>query len=207
MNLFSTSAGKSARQVSFEDLYMSRGINLEGIIRQAFSKTLEDKTPPHFRGRGYMADHMSWNIAGLLKENFGSLILQDEYKRLYLNLDRRVRVYFKKLNGKFAPDNVITEHVKDLNSMSLKLNDEPINVLYAGFRIRLDQFWDELKGCYLLEMKTVTKPNWVTDLSVLTSTLNNNISSVVKPLANIQLPDSIQVTGKIGQENQEKKSN
>lgn len=187
--LFEVEDGKSKRQKSYEELYVSHGVDFDPIFEEAHKLTLVDATPEIFRGRGYMAYHMNWNLLGLVKERFKDKIEFDKYGRMFYPIDSRTRVYFKKLNDKYAPDNVTTDHVRELNSMSMFYGEDSITVLYAGFKISEQHGWHELQGCYLVEMKTLNKPNWVSDISELSYEINKSL--IYTPITTIHLPDEL----------------
>lgn len=158
---------RSPRQKEIEELYVNKGFDFDPIFREALAKILKDDTPSLFRGRGYNAYHMNWMIIGLLKEYYPEYMKLDEEKRNYFQLDNNARIYFKKLDWKHRPENVPTKHVKTLNSMRLMFQEETITVLYAGFRLREDKFWDDFNGCYLVEMKHQNRTNFVSKLEDL----------------------------------------
>jgi len=128
---------------------------------------------------------------------------QDEYDRWYYALEKDARVYFKKLDHKFRPNNIVTRHVEELNSMMLLLDDEPTTVLYAGFRLHMDKFWDELDGCYLVEMRNSKRTNFVSDLSELGAHVNSR-KPVITIAASTEVAGDIIVTPKRAQGNENK---
>lgn len=193
-NLFGIDEGKSNRQKMYEEIYVNHGIDFDPIFQEAHQLTLNDETPENFRGRGFMAYHMNWNLLGLLKERFNGIIEFDEHGRLFYPLNSRTRIYFKKLNDKFAPDNVKTKHVEDLNCMSMLYGDDSITVLYAGYKVNENQGWHEFDGCHLVEMKNLKEPNWISDTAELSYKINRN--RIHKPITTIQLPDELVITSK-----------
>jgi hypothetical protein len=191
-NLFDPGDGKSTRQVRIENFYVNNGMDLEPIFRQALDKTLNNDTPKGYRGRGFMATNMNWNVIGLLKETYPERMYVDAHKRDYFLLKKGIRIYFKKLDHHNCPNNIITNNVKSLNSMQLLLNDNPITILYAGFRIREDKYWDDISGSYLLEMKNVKALNWCSSLEDLALDISKNIPEVT-PIFTANIPNEIVV--------------
>lgn len=190
--LFDMYEGKSERQKTLEELYITNGVDFDPVFEEALKLTLEDTTPEIFRGRGFMATHMNWHLVGLLKQKYKDKMSVDKFKRDYYRLNENVRIYFKKLNNNFAPENVVTDHVKELNS--LFGCDDKTTVLYAGFNIERNKNWNELAGTYLVEMKTLKKTNWVSDLTELSYKINK--STIYTPMTLIELPDEIILTHK-----------
>lgn len=163
--------GKSSRQKAAEDLYVGAGIDYEGIIQEAYQLTMAQaaKDPPHFKGRSYMATRMNWNMQGLLQERYPHLIQFDEEKRIYVQLDEKTRMYFKKLDKKYRPQNIPTKHVRELNSAQGNLfGNTNVSILYAGFRLKKDGIWEDM-DCFVVEMKSLKRAGWVTSLSELAS--------------------------------------
>ncbi|GJM27579.1 MAG: hypothetical protein DHS20C17_02140 [Cyclobacteriaceae bacterium] len=194
--LYGIDEGKSIRQNRLESLYITKGINIEPTFHQAFDLTKQDATPPHFRGRGWWAHHMNWYAVGLLRKSFSDLMDKDDCGRPFLILDKHVRIYFKKLNNKYMPDNIVTKHVRDMNTMSLKFDDDTITVLYAGFRVNKN--WDEILGCNLVEMQSLNEPCWISDLTELGEKMISDDKVEVRPITPpVVIPDEITVTGKL----------
>lgn len=181
---------RSPRQIEMENLYISKGYDFEPIFKEALARILKDDTPASFRGRGYNAYHMNWMVIGILKELYPKLMKVDEEKRNYFQLDKNVRVYFKKLDSKHRPENVVTGHVKNLNSMRLLFNEEATTVLYAGFRLREDKYWDDFTGCFLVEMKHLKRTNWVSKLEDLAFEISKN-QPTTTPIFKADIPSEI----------------
>lgn len=187
-NLFESKEGKSARQIEIEELYIKKGIDFVPIIKEALNETIRNPTPNKFRGRGFMASNMNWTLIGLLKENYSKYMMVDQHKRDYFLLDNNVRVYFKKLDKKNRPNNIITKHVSELNSMQLLFKEET-TILYAGFRIREDIYWDDIL-CHLVEMKNPSRPNWVSSMEELAYQMDIRKTNN-KPIFRADIPDEI----------------
>lgn len=186
---------RSPRQAEMTNLYIEKGFDFEPIFREALARILKDDTEAHFRGRGYDALHMNWTVIGLLKEAYPDYMKTDEEKRNYFLLDKNVRIYFKKLDSKHRPENVVTGHVTCLNTMRMLFKEDATTILYAGFRIREDEFWDDLSGCYLVEMKDLKRTNWVSRLDDLAFEISKR-QVVSTPIFKADIPDSIVFTSK-----------
>jgi hypothetical protein len=193
-NLFGIDEGKGVRQKLYENLYVNHGVDFEPVFYEAHQMTLNDPTPDIYRGRGFMANHMNWHLLGLLKQRYRDKMKADKYERPYYSIDENTRVYFKKLNEKYAPENVTTDHVRELNSMSLFYGQDQLTVLYAGFKIPENRRWAEISGCFLVEMKTLKEPNWVSDLSELGYEISK--AGIIAPITTIELPEEIILTPK-----------
>lgn len=187
---------RTPRQIEMEELYVNKGFDFEPTFREALAKILKDETPANYRGRGYNAYHMNWMVVGLLKENYPEYMKVDEEKRDYFQLAKNVRIYFKKLDSKHRPENVVTGHVKTLNSMRLMFKEETITVLYAGFRLREDKFWDDFSGCFLVEMKHLKRTNWVSKLEDLAFAISKR-QTISTPIFKANIPESITFKSKI----------
>jgi hypothetical protein len=186
--LFEIPKWKSDRQQEVEARYLAEGIDLEPIFYTALEKTLNNSTPYTHRGRNFMPSTMNGNIIGTLRELNPERMLVDVTGRDYFFLDKETRIYLKKLDERYCPQNIPTNHVRRLNSMELLLEDNPITVLYAGFRLQEDIIWDALKGCYLVEMKGLRSTNWVSDLAELASDMTLPLQPVV-PITPLQPGD------------------
>ena len=192
-NFFDSDEGKSVRQIEIENLYVSKGIDLEPVFKEALIETIRNPTPIKYRGRGFMANHMNWNLIGMLKETYPDYMEIDSYKRDYFLLEKNVRIYFKKLDSKNRPSNIITKHVAELNSMQLFYHNET-TILYGGFRLRSDKHWDDIT-CNLLEMKNLKQPNWVSSLEDLAYTIAKNKLEQT-PMFKANLPEQIIIRAK-----------
>lgn len=187
--LFDLQAGKSNRQIEIENLYVNKGIDLEPILKEALIETIRNPTPKKYRGRGFMANNMNWTVIGMLKETYPDFMRIDQHKREYLLLEKNVRVYFKKLDSKNRPTNIITKHVSELNTMQLLFKDEPTTILYAGFRLREDKHWDDIT-CNLVEMKNLKKANWVSSMEYLAYEIDKR-KTINTPIFKAELPKEI----------------
>lgn len=192
--LFDKNEGKLNRQVDIEHLYIENGVDFEPDLREALAVILKNTTPKKYRGRGFMANIMNWTMIGHLIEKYPERMRVDSHQRNYYALDRQTRIYFKKLDKYYRPNNIPTNHVREMNSMGLLFKENPTTVLYAGFRIRQDQYWDDI-SCYLVEMKNMKTANWVSDLSDLSIAIAKS-KSPVSPISKASLPDKLVVTMK-----------
>ncbi|HWK03750.1 MAG TPA: hypothetical protein VNS58_08965 [Puia sp.] len=200
--LFEIPKWKSDRQQEVEDRYLTQGIDFEPIFYTALEKTLQDPTPPSHRWRGFMSAAMNGNIIGTIKGLYPDRMQVDSTGRDYFLLDKQTRIYLKKLDNRYCPRNIPTNHVRELNSMELLLKDDPITVLYAGFRLKEDEIWDGLRGCYLVEMKGLRKTNWISDLADLGAQMAPPMQPVIPitPLLPGDLSGDITVTVKANKE-------
>lgn len=195
------SSGKSDRQQKFEDLYVGYGFDVLPIILEAHQRTLTEasKKAPEFIDKPYWAQEMNRNMVGIMKQKYPHLIHFDEAKRLYIKLGDSARVYFKKLDKGYKPRNIPTGHVIELNSAQGQLFGKDLTVLYAGPRLKLDNIWDEI-DCFLVEMRTLTKCEWVSDLSDLSSRMGGGTIHMVPPSTPPVAPPAIAVKLKAKQE-------
>ncbi|RPD39449.1 hypothetical protein [Chitinophaga barathri] len=175
---------REEKQALMEELYKAKGIDLNELLLRAHAQTLEEaeKRSLEGKGRGYMASTMSWNIRGELYKTYPELMQMDQHKRDYLMLGKNIRIYFKKLDNKYRPSNIVTKHVISLNTQQLLFRPSPITVLYAGFRLAARNSWDELEGCYLVEMKNLSRTFWISDLSMITA-------ETAVPTRNVIIPE------------------
>ncbi len=184
-----STSGKSARQLQFEDLYIKTGIDILPIIEDAHRKLLEEASTqsPEFITKLYWAEGMNRNMVGFLKKRYPETVKYDEAGRVYLKLGENVRVYFKKLDDKFRPRNIPTGHVIDLNSAQGQLFGRELSVLYVGPKLKKSNVWDEI-GYFMVEMRSNSRCEWVSDLSDLSANMNTGFSTVPKPLTPAPLP-------------------
>lgn len=189
--LFDSSEGKSERQKKCEALYITNGIDFETDFKEALTLVLKNPTPKKYRGRGFLANTMNWTVIGLMKEKYPTKMFQDQHGRDYFSVDKNTRIYFKKLDKKYRPNNIITNHVREMNCMQMLFNETPITVLYAGFRLRTDKYWDDI-SCFLVEMKNLKYPNWVSSLSDLSISIAK-AKPPVNPISKAKLPDELVV--------------
>jgi hypothetical protein len=193
--LFGIPNWKSKRQAEMESIYLAKGIDLQHVFNIAHVKTLQNPTPFNHRGRGFMSSTMNGNIIGTMKDLYPEHMLVDVHGRDYLSLDPQTRAYLKKLDRNYCPRNIPTNYVKQLNRMELLFEDTPITVLYAGFRLQNDNIWDQLLGCYLVEMKELRRTNWVSDLADLGGQMTGT-TPLVSPISPVDLPTEIVVKPK-----------
>ncbi|MBE7171484.1 MAG: hypothetical protein INR73_12890 [Williamsia sp.] len=142
-------------------------IDFSSIIQLAQKLTLLDAElkSSNYKQRNFMAENMYGNYVGLLYDNYPEMMHTDAEDRPYVKLAEDVRIYPKKLNEKYLPSNIKTDHVKKLDSQQLSIDDKKIHVLYCGY-ILTDQIWpNKLKGCYISFVNTYypSKIEWVLD--------------------------------------------
>jgi hypothetical protein len=144
-------------------------IDLSAIIDMGHRLTLLDAElkSSNYKQRNFMPEIMYGNFVGLLYDNYPEMMQQDAEDRPYLKLANDVRIYPKKLNEKYLPSNIITNHVMALNGQELFVDDTQIHVLYAGF-VLSDKLWpNELKGHFISYVHSYfpTRVEWVLDLA------------------------------------------
>jgi hypothetical protein len=199
--LFGIPKWKSPRQQEVEAQYLAQSIDLEPVFYEAHDLTLANTTDLDHRGRGFMSQAMNGHIIGLLRRLYPDRMTQEEYNRWYFQLNKETRIYFKKLDKRYRPNNIPTKHVAELNSGELLFKADPITVLYGGFRLKEDKLWDRLRGCYLLEMLD-GRPHWVSDLGDLAADMASPAVPVipVSPIAPDVLLGEIEVNIKTATE-------
>ena len=74
--------------------------------------------------------------------------------------------------------------------MRLMFKEETITVLYAGFRLREDKYWDDFNGCFLVEMKHQKRTNFVSKLEDLAFKIYQN-QSTPNIIAKADIPEEI----------------
>jgi hypothetical protein len=189
-SLFSnSSSGKSERQLQFENLYITAGIDFLPIITDAHRKVLQEAATqsPEFVDKLFWAHGMNRNMVGFLKQRYPERVHYDEANRVYIKLGDQARVYFKKLDEKFKPRNIPTGHVIDLNSAQGQLFGRELTVLYVGPRLRRRNVWDEI-DCFMVEMRNNSRCEWVSDLSDLSSSMGRGFAVVPPPTPPTVLP-------------------
>lgn len=171
-----------------ESLLQQSPIDLNAILNTARTMTLDDASvkPSQYKGRNFMAETMYGNVIGLLYDNYPEYMREDDHGRPFILLAKDIRIYIKKLNEQFLPNNVTTKHVKVLNAQDLFINEEQIHVLYAGFVLdRNDWALDFKEVCIVYRNKVFyTKIAWVVDLTEAVFTKSTSIVSYLTRDAN-----------------------
>ena len=154
---------KIPEQIEFETSMKDFLPEFGEIFKEAFHMTQKERAlkKPNFRDRNWEAVTMSGNIKGLLTERFPEYILQDGYRYYFYMKDRYI-IYFKKLDNKLLPSNIMTENTHKINCQYALPEEDPIPVIFIGYTVNTT--FDELTGYYAVCMKDEEK-KWVSDLS------------------------------------------
>lgn len=167
---------KNDAESQFRDALLSTGVDPYSIIEAARELTLSDagKKPSHFKlGRNYMAEIMYNNIIGIATDVYGSRMKQDKENRHYLELTPTVRLYFKKLNDKYLPSNIVTKYTKALRGQELfNEGGTQIHVVNVGYIVKDNDYTQDFKGIYASYVNKYYPSDvvWVIDLSIYKST-------------------------------------
>lgn len=131
---------------AFED----SGVDYASVVQEARRQLLEyaQTKGPNYIRRNFMPDNMYCNVVGLLYDRYPDLMFEDQENCAYLKLAQDIRVYPKKLNDKYLPGNIITNHVKSKYGQELFNDDTKIHVLYAGFVLEKEDWMLDFKGVY-----------------------------------------------------------
>lgn len=139
------------------------------IITSAHALTLEDaaRKRKHYKQRNFMAESFYGNMVGLLYDNYPMRMHQDAYGCPYVLLSKNVRVYPKKLDEDYLPNNIVTKSVKARRGQSLLLRPEQIHVLFAGYSLVNNNDWMQLRGVYASYINKYYPRNteWAIDLA------------------------------------------
>ena len=180
-------------KVRTRELLTSCCVDFAQIFNEAQKLTFEDakRKPSHYKRRNFMAENMYGNIIGLLVDNYQSLIEEDAHKRPFIRLDKDVIIYIKKLTPKtYIPNNIITEHVKELKYQELFEDAARINVLFAGFVLKNEDWFVPFENvciAYLNRFYT-HQAAWIIDLKDYPKS-----GTIISPLVPVE-PDAPLVT-------------
>lgn len=157
----------SKAQIECQDALTASHVDFYKIIVRAHEMTLEDaeRKRKHYKQRNFMAESMYGNMTGLLYDNYPTMMFEDRTGCPYLRLTKNIRMYPKKLNEKYLPNNIVTNSVKEKRGQELHLNDEQIHVLYAGYLLE-ENNWMKLQGIYASYVNKYypTDTEWALDL-------------------------------------------
>lgn len=187
VGLFGEQTSFDIRKAEAEQKYRENGVDFNAFIRRIHERMLDEaqntsqESPHKITGRGYFSTTMNWNVRSELYDCFPDKIAVDEQNRPFYRLADNVRLYFKKLDHKGRPMNIPTEHTIALNSCQGSLFGEPTMILYLGWQIRQNKYWDALSGIYLVEMGNMKSVRWMSDVSGLAGGLSGN-ETFIQPL-------------------------
>ena len=143
-------------------------VDFHAIIHEAHEITLEQARGKslHYIPKNWMAETMYGNMIGLFRDRHPELMFIDKHKRPYLRLSNNIRVYFKKMDAKYKPGNVVTKHVVDLWAQNSGGIGTKIHTFYIGYKIPNDKDWGMLIGVFGAYPNSFFKKkiDWVIDL-------------------------------------------
>ncbi len=158
----------SKAQTECSNALINSNVDLYKIIVRAHEMTLEDagRKRKNYKQRNFMAESMYGNMIGLLYDNYPTVMFEDRTGCHYLRLAKNIRVFPKKLNEKYLPNNIVTKSVKEKRGQELLLNDEQVHVLYAGYCLENEINWMKLEGIYASYVNKYypTNTEWALDL-------------------------------------------
>lgn len=166
-------------------------VDFQSIISEAHDITLREASIKKlsFQDKNWMATTFNGNIIGLFKEYYRDLMKVDKWGRSYLQLEHDIRVYFKKMDDKYTPSNVRTNHVCDLWSQNIGSDlGGKIHIVYVGYVLDGGE-WTKLKGIYASYPSNFYKKkiDWVVNMS--------DFAKVTKlPVNSEQSPEEIVIT-------------
>ncbi len=150
-------------------LFQKSELDMASVYEEAHKLTLQDaeRKRSHYKRRNFMAENMYGNMVGLLIDNYPELIDLDSEKRPFIKLSDNVRIYPKKLDEKYLPNNIVTKHVLRLRGQKLITGGTKIHVLNAGFVLDGKEWMKQPKGYFVSYTNEYypTKTEWVLDLN------------------------------------------
>jgi hypothetical protein len=149
INTFLDSYNKDTIKKHFDSTFKSAGVDFDGIIMDAHALTLAEASvkPKHHISKNWMAETMYGHMIGIALERHRDMVLYDQENRPYIKLGNDIRMYFKKLDEKYRPSNIDTEHVKNLLFQKIEEEGTQIYIGYVGYIIN-DGDWTQVVGTY-----------------------------------------------------------
>jgi hypothetical protein len=140
------------------------------VFRAAFAKLAEETPyPARYRIRNWQSTVVSGFIRGGLVDEFGAEVKFGPNGRIFMYIGSKYKLYFKKLDSNYRPQNVITEATTRINSqLALSLDDEKMGIVFVGYRV--DTTWTTLLGSYFTCIDG-RKKLWTAEISEIANTL------------------------------------
>lgn len=165
----------------FRQVLSNSSVDLYKLVRDAFTMTKEEASHknPIFMNRNHMANTLNQNMVGLAIERYGSLVVDGKYGRKYLNLDKQLWVFLKKLDKKYLSSNISTGNVRSINGQNLFNKEaEKIHALYAGPVVHED--WSDIIDSFVVCRNDFfkDKTEWVEYLSKYKKSVDAPIISI-----------------------------
>ena len=132
------------------------------------------------------------NVCNYQDNYYGDQILrQDKQQRYYLDLHPEFRIYFKKLDNKYRPGNVITQHSTSIiRQLALPFYDDQSTIVFIGYQV--DKTWSNILGVYAVNILD-KKMEWITDITNFGSNYEMSDINIIDPV----IPPSDQLGGKL----------
>lgn len=141
-------------------------VDFHSIICEAKDITLKEVSikKTYYQDKNWIANTFNGNMIGLFRDYYPHLMKIDKHKRWYLELAPDVRVFFKKLDEFYKPNNVKTKHVENLWSHSTE-GLSKIHTIYMGYVLENND-WTKLRGIYASYPNNFfnKKIDWVIDM-------------------------------------------
>lgn len=168
INKFLEEYNKGEVKQYFDATFHASSVDFTAIIDEAHKLTLSEsaKKSESFKGKNWMAETMYGNMVGYMTMYHPDLMRKDKEGRPYVQLASNIRIYLKKLDTKYRPNNVKTDHVQDLWSQNIQEEGTRIHIGYVGYMLD-NEDWTNIKGIYACYTHAYYQKRieWVLDMS------------------------------------------
>ena len=159
---------KPLSQLEFESAISDYTHAIINIFESAFSMMLEEAQgkKPNYFNRNWHSVVMNGNIQGLLLDYFGPEKIRFGPKgRFYLHIPGISKIYFKKLDNRKRPQNVITENDQLIKKQLTDDIDDLSSNIFIGYVV--NSLWSEIKGIHAVSLSDYNDLNWIVDFDEL----------------------------------------
>lgn len=141
------------------------------------SKATIISTPPSFQNRNFKSNTWNSNIQGFMTEEFPNHSGFCKGRRFYVELNG-MRLFFKKVDKKLKPQNIITKAVKMYDEQLSDDMQDTLPITYIGYQV--SSSFTELTGVYAVHIVSGTI-EWCSDLSEIVYVNKENIPLYSQP--------------------------
>ena len=159
-------ARKNVSQQEFEDLLgLENAIKIINACSKAAlaSKEVILKTPPSHQNRNFKPNTWNSNIQGAMIEEFPGNSGFCKGRRFYVEING-FRLFFKKVDRKLKPQNIVTKAVKMYDKQLSDNTEDTSPITFIGYQV--SSTYTELTGVYAVHIINGTI-EWYSDLAEL----------------------------------------
>jgi hypothetical protein len=147
------------------------------------SKNTIISTPPSFQNRNFKSNTWNCNIQGYMTEEFPNNSGFCKGRRFYVELNG-LRLFFKKVDNKLKPQNIITKAVQMYDEQLSDNIQDTLPITYIGYQV--SSSFTELIGVYAVHIVSGTV-EWFSDLSELVYINKDSIPLYTQPTEDDEL--------------------